>query len=104
MVVLFTPSQLKKELTETIQSWQKTFTDTVNEFFPWLPGQQVVSPQDHPPKDPCYQFNLYVQDSGIDFPLINNDVLFMIFPTTGVYDSTVDLGNMSKIPNFYLLD
>jgi hypothetical protein len=44
---------------------------------------------------------IFVKDSGIDIPLLDNDILILLYPTTGGAPSTVDLGDMEHIESNY---
>lgn len=89
LAVLFTPSELKEEFTETLTNW-------ITFFEKGLPLSTFP-----PPVDPWYVIEIYVQDSGIDFPLLDNDILILVYPTTGDRQSTVDIGNLPSLPVEY---
>lgn len=92
-VFLFTPSELKKEFMETVDGLLQSIKEVGVPF-------SIVDTT--PRQIPYYTIELCVKDSGIDLPLIDQDILLLVYPTVDEgYAPAIDIGKLAQIPQSY---
>lgn len=96
LVIIIKPSEVAKEIGETIES-------LINETYQ-LNNAPPGSIQKQP-APPIYQVNIFWKDSGVPIPNLDKDILVMIRPVPRKYfESDIPLGNLQILDEFYQVE